>query len=847
MKKTVLPILFVSFGLLLTSCNNEKISSTTSSSNSSEPVSSQTVSSNEEKFTITVNKNEGGDVQLSSTSSKKGETITVTINVNDGFEFDSITSNDVTLTEVSKASSYTFTMPEKAVTITVSFKKLVKKVQISEVKSFLFDYSPTFSLKAEDQVEIGSSQKLTVSFPSDNHPSADTSLQAIINNVSYDLVSSKANDGTNFEVNFVTPETDFSIFVAEKSTTDEEGKIISFTQGDTYTVLGLVSGQKYKADSEFGYSVDFFIYPKTGYKVSEVNLVDASNNKVQVSPATYSGDPYQYTIRSISSDSSLQITTATANKHTITYVGLTEENHVDINKSITPLEAYDSSFVSVNLLASDGFYISNVSDSASIINTRDPSSFTFMMPDADLTITITTDAFINIDYVKNDKLTSVKFFSDYALKNEITQANENQQVYISVTSKEGYKVTGIKDINNPDNSSWYDEYNKSWITYIQKNSKFEFVVSSKHTVSGDIVLERADGIYYQGEKVIFILILDANKEVVENSVKASYIENNQTKQLEVTYQSWDKKYVFTMPDADVTISFETTTLEYKSLSLGDFSSDKNIKNVEIIGSKSNNKLTSSNTTNKFIVGENISINLRLNSNQFKYKVVLTKDKVTQDLDLTLIGSNYKTSFTYDSQTKIEIVKVSENKVYTPIINDTTGINLKISYKVNNTDVTSLDKIYANDEVSLIINTAIPEGKELDVSAKDANNNDVSINKYESKYTFTVPESVVTITFSLKNAPIQFTVTVIDNTSTKELTSDLDEGYVTLFSLGNDWDEYYYPSTILEGTKVFLGEPFSTYKYTLTVNGTNPELIEDDYGESYFICSGNIVATFSDAN
>lgn len=82
----------------------------------------------EETYTVTVEAGEGGTATADKKSAKKDDTVTVTAKADAGYELDEITSDDVKVSV--SGDKATFTMPEKNVTVKVTFKKVDYKVTV---------------------------------------------------------------------------------------------------------------------------------------------------------------------------------------------------------------------------------------------------------------------------------------------------------------------------------------------------------------------------------------------------------------------------------------------------------------------------------------------------------------------------------------------------------------------------------------------------------------------------------------------------------------------------------------------------------------------------------------------
>ena len=85
------------------------------------------------KYTVTVNAGEGGTVSADNSSATEGTKVTLNVTPNQYYELDSISAaksdnSAISLTTETEKSVYSFTMPADNVTVTASFKKIVKNI-----------------------------------------------------------------------------------------------------------------------------------------------------------------------------------------------------------------------------------------------------------------------------------------------------------------------------------------------------------------------------------------------------------------------------------------------------------------------------------------------------------------------------------------------------------------------------------------------------------------------------------------------------------------------------------------------------------------------------------------------
>ena len=237
-------------------------------SSSGEPAT-ETDTTEAPQYTITCIGDNYGWVTVSQNSAAAGETITVHVYPDPGYELDRLSATGVTLT----TGSYTFTMPDRDVTITATFK--------------VAEYSVTAT--------AGENGSITVSPPSNgSYYSYDEPVTVTVTPYEgYYLESlTVGGDSVYAYYNWYGVYT-YSFYIYEDTTvsaTFTDGLTVSVSYND-YGRYGTaaVSGD-YWQDDEFDYGETVYIecYPEDGYAVDEITVTDlVTGRSIAVSESFY--------------------------------------------------------------------------------------------------------------------------------------------------------------------------------------------------------------------------------------------------------------------------------------------------------------------------------------------------------------------------------------------------------------------------------------------------------------------------------------------------------------------------------------------------------------------------------
>ncbi len=593
----------------------------------------------------------------------------------------------------------------------------VKKAVVSKVYNLVS--KSTLSVKEGDELDVGDNV-ITLSF---EEAQTGVEYEILVNKTVATMV--KSDDNKSFAYTYKASEGESLIIaVILKQATDETGYAITYINGDHYTVLGITSGAKYKAyfDDENweSYDIVFAVIPDVGYHVKNVKLGDSDINSKD-NNITYSISESD----SFDSDKTLTVEVETVESHTITYVGNTAENGVDVTSSTLPTTFTGYDVVNFKFIALDGYAITDVTFSDDSIYSYDSfSDYNVVLPNADITVTIVTAKKVALRYQANEHIHDVEFYaginylsSDLASgKDKITDfiPSDRNQFFVIFNCDSDYKPTGIEG-SVDGGANGYNERVKTsdgkyvFRTYLFKDCELVFKLASKKTVSLDtsstgvsLVFDNDKTQYFQGDSVGFDIIRDDETNTKVGEVTYSFVNTDgQTETTVITPSTGsDHSYNFTMPDADVTIKVTLIQVSKVTLSYTNNASTTYIKSVSFTGANSSANLNNITTSSdSFEKGETVNIKITpTDDHSKKLKVTFTDSKANKtEIQLTTDYSfkRYTGSFTLTDAGTISIDVGDEATVRNVTANVCDGIEIEY-YNSSKTKVSDLGSLYDLD-------------------------------------------------------------------------------------------------------------------------------------------------------
>lgn len=432
----------------------------------------------------------------------------------------------------------------------------------------------------------------------------------------------------------------------------------------------------------------------------------------------------------------------------------------------------------------------------------------FTMPEASTPVKISFELsnYSKVSFEANDNIASYGFgaYSSNITNYDSYYSTPNSVFYFFVSPKEGNlisKVTGSdgNDLSYYSTTPGRDENGKN-INYsvymgtipsegdltIKVETSEAYFVTSAENEDGTIDGLNASG-YAKGATVNFNINLNSGtKEVSEVILKngSEVIDKDS-----VSFKESGNSYSFVMPEHDVEISFvtqdiPTTKIDVEIVNDSDKKLSELISNIRInddryVLSKSYTGAQLDNGDLKTIeplVGSQLNLSVYMMDKTYKIGVSYGKDGENKELGLMhSSGTTYNfASLPVDGVTKV-IFTISENEPLTATIDNQTGLeNLNVTYRVNGSEVETLEgNVYNGDSLQIQINSKAPEGKGYVATVTNTETGAEISSDYYGSYTI---NSNFTITFKIID---QYKVTVDNQCSSYTYVGwSLNGGYQT---------------------------------------------------------------------
>ena len=495
------------------------------------------------------------------------------------------------------------------------------------------------------------------------------------------------------------------------------------------------------------------------------------------------------------------------------------------------------------------------------------------MPEASTPVTISFELsnYSKVSFEANDNIASYGFgaYSSNITSYDSYYAKPNSTFYFFVSPKEGNLISKVTGSDGNDLSYSYKttirDENGEYINYsiytgtvpsegdltIKVETSQAYFVTKVDNEDGTIDGLNASG-YAKGATVSFNINLSSGtKEVSEVILKNG---DEVIDKESVSFKGSGTSYSFVMPEHDVEISFVTQdipttridveivndsgkTLSELISNIG-INDDRHVLSESYTGAQLDNDELK---TVEPLVGSKLNLSVYMKDKTYKIGVSYVKDGETKELGLMYSsGTMYNfESLPVDGVTKV-IFTISENEPLVATIDNQTGLeNLDVTYRVNGSEVETLEgSVYNGDSLQIQINSEAPEGKGY-VATVTNTETGAEISGHNGSYTI---NSNFTITFKTID---QYKVTV-DNQV---------DGYSSVMWILNGKQVYSLDSITEPNSrlKVIFTNYDNSFNYKLTIGGTVVEEGTEErnsmYGYASFASSehevtGNVVLTIT---
>ena len=721
-----------------------------------------------QKYAVTVTASEGvsytfGGNGLTSLDAEVGEEVTLNLLYQDNFEFDSITSEDVELTALTEGTKYTFTMPNKAININVTAKKINSnfnslKVLGKDLSNFKISYGTVEAFELNDTnlktTDIRVGTEVAFSAKLGGYYSDSYVVELYVNDVKCETT---LKDSV-YTGKFIMPSdaTDLVLVQAFKEVEQSSSAFkltLNEPTDDSYKIYGAKNGAYYPNSSSYNYA-DFFLYVvyKDGYEIvpayegftSTQFTTSANDNNIM----TYKISSYNYR----GTEASINITSKNVGMHNITFAE-SEKISVVGKTTYTPGEWVSLKITSENYKVEglDSAYIGDTKVNLSTIPNSyglwDSSKNTlqFVMPEGgDVVLNLNLKEIKKLKFTlpKDGTVTGVEFGTSSYYSSDITSAVVGSTIYVFPKLKDGYAISKVyyqegKEVTYGSN---YSGENYSFVVPADGDINVTFetiklkkvILDTTHTDQYTITSDKTS--YKTGEQVTITITAKLGFIVTGLSLDDDSITDLKQNPNSST------KWTFTIGSKDVNVTVLGNVVAISTLTIED-------KNSGLMGSNvynSNNFVVSD---KRFNEGDTGYLYFSMKNGFSVSKVYLKYGDTTQELSLITEGT-FKNKYQFvapggDATIVVETIEASKSTLTVTGLEDLKIDVLDSTYYEH---LTPNDSIYNNLYSKHKIKITLDHGDNYYVDSEDQ----VSLKSGDTNISFTF-----TYTKSSESATIEF--------------------------------------------------------------------------------------------
>lgn len=701
-------------------------------------------------YIVTVNSAANGTITASGSKVFSGNTVTLTTAPADGYGVEAVTVTDASGAAVAvttNGNTHTFTMPKSNVTVSASFKEV--------------DYTVTAGTVTNGKISLSAS--------SANY--GDTVTFTVTPNEGYEVdkvaVSGATVEGSNGSYSFTMPAQNVTVTATVKAKTFSISK--STATGGTISVASTAS---------FNSTVTVTVTPDKGYACKSVTFNGTA--------AKSAGDN-KYTFTMPAADVTVAATFEQV-PYTVTKGTITGKGSISIDKT----GAKYGETITVTATPATGYETASVTVSGVTVTKTGDNTFTFPMPDKDVTVNAT---FKGSEYSISTKA------GKHGSISVVSKAGYEATVTVTLTPDAGYNVDTITVTDAKGNtiSTKSAGTNKYSFTMPASNVKVEasfvevpYTVTLNKVYNGTASVNKTSANY--GETVT--VTAKANDGYY---VEYVYVADAKGKSVAVTAKN--NKYTFTMPESDVKVTVSIVGQAYDILTDGIENGKVTVSNRGNSGSTIEFTVTPDDGYKTTAVQVQTPAGGKITTKDLgngKYSFVMPASKVSilptfEAVEYAIICEPTENgTFTVDAEsavidTVINVsVKAEENyQLNTITITDAkgnlvsyTGEGEAYSFVMPASDVTvavvfeeipevlynitigetqngtiTLSKDTAGPGSTVTVTAAPAEGYKLAaIQVADGSGNNVATNGSENVYTFEMPESDVIVVATFEELP-----------------------------------------------------------------------------------------------
>ena len=741
---------------------------------------------------------------------KEGEEVTLSVVLKNKYVLENVSSDDNIAFSSIINNSVTFTMIDKAITISLTSKYIPQNYKI---KSF-YSISPIISsiegLTIDEEIKEGTEKNIEISVKKSLAQYYDFKFDVNYQTYSLSLDSEKSTDDVSYyKGTFTMPsDNDASIVVypALKAATEDNKIKIKIDCDETQVkVLGVENNQEVQKTTNNPFSstdqnsIVFSVMPKDGYYFdykNDIKYYTSYKNSISFNNET---NLFYFSIY----NSSLKEATIKITSHAISTknkISFANTDNFGVSGGLNQ-EFYAGTPVSLNIKPTNDYLVNGDPTVESLTNGKyfyssecyyniENSTLYFIMPNCDIKFTFNLEIPITFNVIKNDLIKNYYFTSDSSGKNEIQSGFVGDDFYLFATPKDGYYIDSVylNDSQYPMSYSSYSNY---------YSGKFEEKRSHTNKIVFDV--KRYTNVSYETNDA-YSIFLTKTKLKIDESIFVTIKEKLGYHVKKVTMVGVDNgtvtelsayngySYSLKAPDYDVRIVVEYEQVNTYTLSFEKITGIKSIKMTNMF----DERINSGDTINE---GAKLTMDVTLENDYSINSVKLNDTELTSTSTkyvFTMPNSNSTISFELNQAQKYNIgFELGEEDITTKIVDKTLYPN---SYGiVETTD----GKMTEGHQVQIGF-TANNYYKEMNIKAatiKTASGKDVEFSSNSTTLKFTMPNEDIIISCStkenslLKDAYLDenatSNLTIVDSTKNNEvITSKFISGDELDFSLKN---------------------------------------------------------------
>ena len=436
---------------------------------------------------------------------KEGEEVTLSVVLKNKYVLENVSSDDNIVFSSIINNSVTFTMIDKAISISLISKYVPQNYKI---KSF-YSISPIISsiegLTIDEEIKEGTEKNIEISVKKSLAQYYDFKFDVNYQTYSLSLNTEKSNDEVSYyKGTFIMPsDNDASIVVypALKAATEDNKIKIKIDCDETQVkVLGVENNQEVQKtnynplSSTYQNSIVFSVMPKDGYYFdykNDIKYYTSYKNSISFNNET---NLFYFSIY----NSSLKEVTIKITSHAISTknkISFANTDNFGVSGGLNQ-EFYAGTPVSLNIKPTNDYLVNGDPTVESLTNGKyfyssecyyniENSTLYFIMPNCDIKFTFNLEIPITFNVIKNDLIENYYFASDTNGKNKINNGFVGDEFYLFATPKDGYYIEYIyiNDETKMVHSDWTNYYSGTIVEKRGHTNKITFDVKKYTNIS----------------------------------------------------------------------------------------------------------------------------------------------------------------------------------------------------------------------------------------------------------------------------------------------------------------------------------------------------------------------------